>query len=32
MNPFSETTVIVEVVFDPAFAEMFVGLAEMLKS
>ncbi len=32
VNPFSAATVIVEVVFDPAFVETLAGLADMLKS
>ena len=31
-KPFTEVTVMVEVVLEPAFAEMPVGLAVMLKS
>ncbi len=32
VNPLSEATVIVEVVFDPAFVMVLAGLADMLKS
>ena len=32
VNPFIGATVMVELVLEPAFAEMLVGLAVMLKS